>query len=360
MLRLDDPLTPTLLRTTEQFIDALESIGIETVQDLILMLPRAHEDLSQVRTLDDVEEGEKVLLRGVVSDLKVIRTRKQRKFLVQAVFTDANGNQCQIVFFNQPHIARMLPQDMELVLTGKIRTVRGKLTLQSPTFERGDRTELLHAGRLVAVYAQPTAAGGQILSTRWFREKMALVRPAMRQLPETLPADIVRSENLLSRAQAIEQMHFPESGEKLMKAQARMDFEELFELQRAALERKMQWQEEAEKRLAIPMNPELIRAFFRSLHFTPTNSQKIAIYEILKDLEKTVPMSRLLEGDVGSGKTLVAVAVMANVLTTGGQCALMVPTEVLAKQHAENITKLLLNFHQFLLTDRTYNLKPTT
>ncbi len=363
MLRLDDPLAPTLLRTTEQFIDALESVGICAAGDLILMLPRAHEDLSQVRTLDDVEEGEKVSLRGVVSDLKIIRTRKQRKFLVQAVFTDANGNQCQIVFFNQPHIARMLPQDMELVLTGKIGTVRGKLTLQSPTFERGDRTELLHAGRLVAVYAQPTAVGGQILSTRWFREKMALVRPAMKQIPETLPADIVRSENLLSRAQAIEQMHFPESGEKLMKAQARMDFEELFELQRTALERKMQWQEEAEKRLAIPMNPELIRAFFRSLNFTPTNSQKIAIYEILKDLEKTVPMSRLLEGDVGSGKTLVAVAVMINVLYAGasrGQCALMVPTEVLAKQHAENITKLLLNFHQFLLTDRTYNLKPIT
>src|SRR3989344_4675786 len=95
------------------------------------------------------------------------------------------------------------------------------------------------------------------------------------------------------------------------------------------------------------MDIELIRAFFQSLKFTPTNSQKIAIYEILKDLEKPVPMSRLLEGDVGSGKTLVAVAVMANVVQAGGQCALMVPTEVLAKQHAEGISKLLFNFHRF-------------
>src|SRR3989344_8697256 len=97
------------------------------------------------------------------------------------------------------------------------------------------------------------------------------------------------------------------------------------------------------------MDIELIRAFFQSLKFTPTNSQKIAIYEILKDLEKEVPMSRLLEGDVGSGKTLVAVAVMANVVQAGGQCALMVPTEVLAKQHAEGVTRLLVHFREFLL-----------
>src|SRR3989344_7186267 len=103
------------------------------------------------------------------------------------------------------------------------------------------------------------------------------------------------------------------------------------------------------------MDIELIRAFFQSLKFTPTNSQKIAIYEILKDLEKEVPMSRLLEGDVGSGKTLVAVAVMANVVQAGGQCALMVPTEVLAKQHAEGVSKLLWNFHAFLLKEELGN-----
>jgi len=128
----------------------------------------------------------------------------------------------------------------------------------------------------------------------------------------------------------------------------RLAFENMYDLQRAALERKREWQQVTQSRLRTPMDVELIRALFQSLNFTPTSSQKIAIYEILRDMEKDVPMSRLLEGDVGSGKTLVAVAVMANVLRHHGQTALMVPTEVLARQHAGGVGRMLLYFHGFL------------
>src|SRR3989338_3088536 len=361
-MHLQDRLTPSLLRTTPPFIEALNSLGIFTVEDLLLTFPRAYEDLSTMHTLENVTEGEKVTLRGVVDNVKVIRTR-QGKTLVQGIFTDADGNSCTVIWFNQPHIKRMIPEGAELVLTGKIGWTRNKLTLQSPTFERGDRGTLLHAGKLVPIYPQrevdsssPTVHEVERVATRWLREKMALLKNSIREFPETLPAEILSEENFPSRAAMIEELHFPTSGEALERARERLRFEELYALQLEALKRKQLWQEAAQDRLAIPMDTELIRAFFQSLRFTPTNSQKIAIYEILKDLEKPIPMSRLLEGDVGSGKTLVAVAVMANVVQAGGQCALMVPTEVLAKQHAEGIAKLLLNFQKYLQKETSYKL----
>ncbi len=352
-MHLKDRLSATLLRSTPPFIEALNSLGMHTVEDLLLTLPRAYEDLSAMHTLENVTEGEKVTLRGVVDNVKLIRTR-QGKTLVQGIFSDADGNSCEVIWFNQPHIKRMLPEGAELVLTGKIGWTRNKLTLQSPTFERGDRGTLLHAGKLVPIYPQrevdsaSTAASDiERISTRWLREKMALTKNAIKEFPETLPEEILREEHFPSRSEMIEELHFPTSGEALEQARERLTFEELYTLQIEALKRKKLWQAASQERLAIPMDTELIRAFFQSLKFTPTNSQKIAIYEILKDLEKPVPMSRLLEGDVGSGKTLVAVAVMANVVQAGGQCALMVPTEVLAKQHAEGIAKLLIGFQKF-------------
>jgi ATP-dependent DNA helicase RecG len=330
-----------------------------TVEEMLLNLPRGYEDLSELSTISLDRVGEKVSLRGTVERIRLVRT-KRGKMLVTARFTDTNGTPCEVVWFNQPHIKRMLSDGADIVLTGKLVLEGRRFQLQSPVFEaasipggRGDR-ELRHAGRIVPVYRQ-----SEKLTTRWLREKMPLLREAIRHLQETLPASVILEENLMGRREAIEELHFPTSFMKLEKARERLAFEELFSVQKDALERKQQWQRASQERLKVPMDVELIRNFFKSLSFTPTESQRIAIYEILRDMEKDVPMSRLLEGDVGSGKTLVAVAVMANVISAGraqyrspsearatgsGQCALMVPTEVLARQHAEGVTKMLLNF----------------
>ncbi len=340
-MHLTDPLTPALLKTNQPYIDGLNALKIETVFDLLQYLPRAHEDLSEVMTLVDAPQGEKVTLRGTISNLKMVRTRS-RKVIVQAVFTDESGQQAQAVWFNQPHILRMLKEGQAVTLTGKVVESGYKLQIQSPTFEDAGR-QALHAGRIVPVYPQ-----SEMINTRWLREKMALVKDMIDELKETLPEDIVKSEKLLPRRESIRVMHFPETPEELNAAKDRLAFEELFAVQQEALERKRQWQGERQSRLQIPMDVELVKALFASLQFTPTGSQKIAIYEILKDMEKDVPMSRLLEGDVGSGKTLVAVAVIANVIRHGGQCALMVPTEVLAKQHSIGIARLLLTYHSFV------------
>jgi ATP-dependent DNA helicase RecG len=342
-VHLQDALTTGLLRTTRDYLAALEGLGIRTVGDLLLYLPRAHEDLSKMETIASAALDTKVTIRGTVDKVKLVRIRGGKQ-LVTAVFTDTEGERADVVWFNQPHIKRMLTDGADVVLTGKLAAKGSKIQFLSPQFEKEGNRPLVHAGRLVPIYPQH-----EIINTKWLREKIVIVRDAIEEIKETLPADVVAEERLISRKEMISSLHFPKNVEDTKKAFDRMAFEQMYRLQMEALERKKEWQGERQLRLRTPMDIPLIRALFASLRFTPTNSQKIAIYEILQDMEKDQPMSRLLEGDVGSGKTLVAVAVMANVLRHGGQCALMVPTEVLARQHAEGISKLLLNFHTFLL-----------
>ncbi len=343
-----NPKTPLskALRTTTDHIAVLKDMGLETVEDLLLYLPRSHEDLSAVVTLATADLDSKATVRGQIDRLKLVRTRHGKQ-LVTALFTDAEGDTAEVVWFNQPHIMRMLKDGQEVVLTGKLLENGYKLQFQSPTFERAGAGPLVHAGRLVPVYPQH-----DLINTKWLREKIHLLRDAIDELPETLPGDLVKEESLLSRREAIRAMHFPDNPEQVTRARERIAFEQMALLQAGALRRKQELVQAAQDRLRTPMSVELIKALFSSLHFTPTDSQRVAIYEILRDMEKDVPMSRLLEGDVGSGKTLVAVAVMANTLLHRGQCALMVPTEVLARQHAAGVLKLLLNFHRYLQANR--------
>ncbi|MEQ1849394.1 MAG: ATP-dependent DNA helicase RecG [Candidatus Peribacteraceae bacterium] len=341
-MRLSDSLTPGMLKTTGVYIDALAEMGVRTVDEMILMIPRAYEDLSAMVTLTTAPMNEKVTIRGTIASLKLVRTRT-RKQLVQAVFLDEEGARADIVWFNQPHMMRMLREGQAVSLTGKVQEDGYKLKMMSPQVEDGTRTELLHAGRIVAVYPQT-----EKLSSRWLREKMALLRPVFASIPESLPAEILTAEKLLARSEALTELHFPSTPEKLNQARERMAFEELFHIQTEALERKNAWQGHRQKRLVTPMDAPLIKAFFASLSFIPTDAQRVAIYEILRDMESDKPMSRLLEGDVGSGKTLVAASVIAHTIIAKGQCALMVPTEVLAKQHAVTITRMLTTFHTYL------------
>lgn len=340
-MQLRTPLS-AVLRTTKDHVDALDAMGLKTVEDLLQYLPRSHEDLSRILTLSQVPLNEKVSVRGTIGDLKVVRIRGG-KYLVSTAFTDTEGGTADVIWFNQPHIKRMLPDGSEVVLTGKLVEKNYKLQFQSPQFEIAGQRPLVHAGRLVPIYPQH-----DIINTKWLREKMVLLKEAIALLPETLPESVLRDEGLMSRKEAVQSLHFPVEPSDVERAQHRMAFEEMYVVQVQALERKKKWQGEHQSRLVVPMDIDLIKSFFACLNFVPTGSQKIAIYEILRDMEKGTAMSRLLEGDVGSGKTLVATAVMATVLKHGGQCAMMVPTEVLARQHAESITKLLLRLHTFL------------
>ena len=266
-----------VLRTKREYIEALDGMGIRTVEDLLLYLPRAYEDLSQISTINSATLNTKVSIRGTVEELKLIRTRT-RKQLVKGTIVDTEGTQAEVVWFNQPHIKRMLSDGDEVVLTGKLVLNGRKVQLQSPQFESAGISsgDLLHAGRLVPVYPQH-----EIITSKWLREKVALLKDAIHTLPETLPDEVLKEESLLARTDAIAAMHFPDDSSQVEKALKRMEYEEMYRVQREALEKKREWQGEKQERLKIPMDSELIRSLFASLHFTPTNSQKIAIYEIL-------------------------------------------------------------------------------
>jgi ATP-dependent DNA helicase RecG len=339
-MQLTTPLSKAL-RTTKEYIEALHDMGLDTVEDLLLYLPRTHEDLSTMYTLGSAPLDEKVSISGITERLKLIRTRKGKQ-IVTGKFTDSEGTSCEVIWFNQPHIKRMLRDGEDVVLTGKIVENGYKLQMQSPTFEKAGGGELVHSGRLVPIYPQHDK-----ITTKWLREKISLLKESIKDIQETLPQETVEEEKFPSRAQAVYAMHYPDDPKQVKPALSRFAFEELYSMQIDALKRKKEWQGTRSDLLKIPMNVNLIKDFFASLKFTPTDSQKVAIFEILTDMEKDVPMSRLLEGDVGSGKTLVATAVIANIIEHGGQCAFMVPTEVLARQHTESIGKTLVGFYNY-------------
>ena len=339
-MNLSTPLS-RVLKTKREYIEALDSMNLKTIEDLLLYFPRTHEDISTTQTLTKAPIDTKVTIRGNIHELKLIRTRSKKK-IVKAKFVDVQGDIAEVVWFNQPHIMRMLTEGEDVALTGKLKESGYKLQFQSPQFEKPVNNMTVHGGRLVPVYPQH-----DIITSKWLREKMLLIKDAINLLPETLPADVIKEEELLSRAETIKSLHFPESSDQVQAAKQRLEFEQMYELQKEALKRKREWQGETQERLRIPMDIDLIKDLFASLKFTPTNSQKIAIYEILKDMEREQPMSRLLEGDVGSGKTLVATTVMANTIKHKGQCALMVPTEVLARQHVVNIGRILTGLHNY-------------
>ena len=340
-MNLHTPLE-RVLHTTKDHLRVLEELGIRTVGDLLLYLPRTHEDLSTMATLATAPLGEKVTIQGSVSKMKLAYTRTKKR-IVTAKFTDHEGGIADVAWFNQPHIMRMLKEGDEVAFTGKLMEKGRTIVWQSPQFEVAGSRPLIHSGRLVPIYPHH-----DLLTSKWLREKMALIKDAVDKIPETLPPELIAEEKLLGRSAAIRALHFPENADEVNRARDRIAFEEAFALQREALERKRERKSARSDRLKIPMDIPLIRSLFQSLQFTPTDDQRRAIYEILRDMEGDVPMSRLLEGDVGSGKTLVAAAVMANVLRHGGQCALMAPTEVLAKQHLQSVGKTLLTLHTHL------------
>ncbi|MBI5414408.1 ATP-dependent DNA helicase RecG [Candidatus Peregrinibacteria bacterium] len=335
------PLSTSLssvLRTTERHVKLLKEIEIQTVADLLTYFPREYEDQTHITHISEIRGDQKNVLRGRFSMVRREQTRN-RMILVKAVFTDEDGNSLECVWFNQPYLHTMIPAGKLVTVVGKAKLSFGKISLQSPTFEEVSE-ETVHTGRIVPIYPEHGK-----LNTSWFRTKIFPLLDTIEPFPNLLPEDVIHEQNFLEKHEAILEMHFPTSMEKLENAKKTLAFEELFLLQLASLDRKKKWKESAEgKARKIPLDPELQKQFFATLPFVPTNSQKIAIFEILKDLEKPVPMLRLLEGDVGSGKTLVAISAAIAVISQGYQVAIMAPTEILAEQHYEKITETLSLF----------------
>jgi len=335
---LSTPLDRKLLSTTAERIKLLKEIEIETVGDLLQYFPRDHEDFSHPTNLSELRADEKNLLVGQFQKVWIERVRGNMQLTKASFEEEQGGGVVECVWFRNPSIKTRLPLYKRVRISAKAKIGYGRISLQSPAFELFE--DGVHLGGITPIYREHGA-----LSSSWFRDKIHALLEGVTFFSDILPEQLQDKEGLLSRHDAICEMHFPTNEDRLLLAKKTLGFEELFLLQLRALLKKKEWEDASDGNgLSIFLDPKLIQKFFATLPFTPTNAQKIAIFEILKDLEKTVPMLRLLEGDVGSGKTIVAVAAVIPVIKGGGQAAFLAPTEILAQQHFQGVKKLLHDF----------------
>lgn len=312
----------------------LRTAGLETVGDIITFLPRRHDDFTGLAPIADLKPG-KVTIRAHCESISTRPVRRGLR-LTTAVLADDSGK-LNAIWFNQPYRTQQLGgSDDEFYFSGEFEYNYGRYQLTNPTAEIA-KDMPVQAERLMPVYH--SIHGLKSVTVRKVVEKL---RPLMSVLPETLPASIVRAEGLMGRAEAISAMHFPKTTEEVQRARDRLAFEELFELLLASRLNKLENQQL--EGYHIPFEQSVVKQFVSNLPFELTGAQRRAAWDILQDFERKTPMNRLLQGDVGSGKTVVAGLAARQAASHGFQTALMAPTEILASQHAETLDKLLAPF----------------
>jgi ATP-dependent DNA helicase RecG len=313
-------------------MERLGRLGIHTIRDILTFLPRRYDDYSQLKPINRLEYGEEVTVIGKVREARLYKTRGGQP-IFKATLADGTGI-VEVTWFNQPYLANQIKGGQQIVISGEVDEYLGRLCFTAPEWEPL-RKELLHTNRIVPVY--PLTEG---ISAKWLRRLMKRhVTYWVRRLPDYLPPAVQQEEGLLDLETAILQAHFPSSKELLKRARRRLAFDELFVLQLALLRYRHEWRSEPGE--PIPVQQDVLEAFTQGLPYDLTESQKRSLEQIVNDLRSTEPMTRLLQGDVGSGKTVVATAAMALAGSVGVQAALMAPTEILAEQHYQTISRLL-------------------
>ena len=308
-------------------------LGVKTVRDLLYFFPHRHLDYSHRSSISELIEGEEPTIIVNVWQAKEIILGGRRS--TEAIVGDETGN-VRVVWFNQPYLARKLVSNTKIVLSGKVSLFNGRHVFESPEWEVVEDKELIHTGRLVPIY--PLTQG---LHPRQVRKLMKEVIDQWAwQVEDYLPQELKERCNLLELPEAISQAHFPEDEVMKDKARVRLAFDELFLLQLGVLSKKRDWQEDQPGSPFSAKTP-VLDAFISSLPFELTAAQHRVLKELLADLEKPIPMSRLLQGEVGSGKTVVATAALLVAAANGYQGAFMAPTEILAEQHFSAIGELL-------------------
>lgn len=312
-----------------------EKLGIKTIRDLFFHVPSRYVDYSQITKIAKLSANETITIHAKIVSLKNIFSRRGLQIQIGSVEDDTG--KISVIWFNQPYLTKTLYPGRLVSLSGKVGFFSNKLTLNSPDFEIIDSGEnsTLHTGRLVPIY--PETAG---LSSKWIRR--TILRTTNNQLltiNDPLQKDILKKYKVENLKEAINDVHFPKTIEEAERGRERLAFDELLNLQLQSQHRKSNWRKNkvANK---LTVNKLTISEFIKSLPFELTSSQKKTIDEILNDLGKPVPMNRLLEGDVGSGKTVVAAVGAFVAFANGYQTIIMAPTQILATQHYETLKKL--------------------
>ena len=306
------------------------ALGMKTVGDLIDYYPRRYEDYSAVTDIMHLKPGA-VTIRAVIKQAKG-RYVRRGMHITEAVASDDSGS-VRIIWFNQPYREASLKPGQEYFISGTFELSHQRLSIQNPSLELVSDMPL-NTARIVPVYRETKG-----LTSRQMRAAAAQIEPIIRSLPETLPEWILKDHQLLTRAEALHGIHFPESADQLDAVRQRLGFEEVFQLSMAALANKYELM--TEQAPVVPFEEAVAKQFVAHMPFKLTDAQRKVVWQIYQDMQKPHPMNRLIEGDVGSGKTVVAAMAAVMVLHHGHQAALMAPTELLARQHAETLQRLL-------------------
>ena len=326
--KLDSPISiisGIKSRVTSNFA----KLDVNTIRDLLYYFPRRYIDYSQKQFISELKQGEDQTVIATILQSRIVQLGNRKG--TEAVVADESGNM-RIVWFNQPYLAKKFLSGTRIVISGTVSSFNNQRTFVSPEWEFLEDTDLIHTARLVPIY--PLTSGLYPRQVRkWTKEA---IDGWIWQINDFLPTSIKKQCQLLDLAEAITSMHYPTNASAAFEAKKRLAFDELFILQLSVLSRKKDWQEKQPgNKFTIPQ--EAINSYVGHLPFSLTRAQKQVLVEITNDLRQPIPMLRLLQGEVGSGKTVVAIFSLLISILNGYQGALMAPTEVLAEQHFNNI-----------------------
>jgi len=313
--------------------ETLAKLGLYTLGDMLYYFPRRYDDYSQLKPIKDLFYGEQITVIGTIQSVHSRPIRGGKASIIEVIISDGTGG-LRLSFFNQPWLANRFKQGDAISVSGKIDQYLGRLVMNSPDWEPIE-VESLHTNRIVPVYSLT-----ERITQKWLRNLMNQVitywAPAV---VDALPNSVRDSARLMPLGEALLQVHFPATQEKLKAARDRLAFDEIFYLQMGVLRQKRDWKAVEARRFSVA--DEWLGARSTSLPFSLTSAQQRAITDIRADLDSGKPMNRLLQGDVGSGKTVIAALAAGMITSNGSQAAIMSPTSILAEQHYRNFTDLL-------------------
>ncbi len=341
MITPDTPIEQ-MPKVARAIVPALKRLGIHTIYNLLTYVPSRYEDFSNKKKIIDIVSEEIITIQGVIRSISRIRTKTSSAMLIYASIADDTGI-VKAIWFNQPYLLRTLSVGDTINLSGKAELRGNGMTLINPSYEKISPQALaqgsmpIHTGRLVPVY--PETRG---ITSRWLRYLISFCIALREQMEDPLPSDIRKEFNILELKDAVLFLHAPRSQDDMRRAMARFEFEQLLIIQIYSLHKRAMVKQHHASCIVADVN--LIKQFVASLPFPLTDAQRRSIWEIIKDMEKPVPMNRLLEGDVGSGKTVVAAAALLLTARAGKRACVLAPTELLAKQHAHTLEKILKPF----------------
>ncbi len=328
-----------ILKIGPRAIIKLAKIGIKKVSDLLFYFPLRYEDLSNVKKISELKIGELATTQGRIIKINSKKIPFRKKLTLIECFIEDETGAIKIVWFNQIHILKILRPEMIIRVAGKLLQKKSSGAFMiNPIYEivQNDK-KFIHTGRLIPIYPF-----SHKISSKFIRSLIAKILTQLPKREDSLPREIIMSQKLLNFNQAIKEIHFPSSRILCNQAKRRFAFENIFLTQFVFLKKKLFWQNYPSK--IINFDTIAIKNFVEKLSFQLTNAQKKVIWQILQDFKKNHPMNRLLQGDVGSGKTIVALICALEIIRNKGQVAFMAPTEILASQHYESAVKLLKDY----------------